>query len=297
MITTLEPCTTRSHDKHPCVSWIKSRRIRKVWIGTLDYNPSISGKGELSLLKEGILIGRFPDDLTRDILMMNREFFTSIELKQPTITSSDLKEERLFFIDLVRDIIGKQAETTLSEELREILNRTIALETDSPNQWCIIGSLLHDVSEPGLSWLAYSIASRIDASFQDAWLERARLECEMNVDQIGWPIYEPIMDDDPTPQKVRSESWFQLAEVESENPIHQLKYATRAMQLGKRDNEIWQLIMNSIQQIENGAGKITSNEKFYLTRLLKTISGMWLFNVEDREKWDRIVETLTKIDG
>lgn len=44
LVITLESCTEKQHgkEKKVCAEWIKLRRIRKVWIGTLDRNPSIS---------------------------------------------------------------------------------------------------------------------------------------------------------------------------------------------------------------------------------------------------------------
>lgn len=51
-IITLEPCTEKRHGKEKKVyaEWIKLRRTRKVWIGTLDRNPSISPNGAVQSL-------------------------------------------------------------------------------------------------------------------------------------------------------------------------------------------------------------------------------------------------------
>lgn len=45
LFTTLEPCLNRTHPKRGCARHIVSARIKKVYVGIEDDNPSVAGKG------------------------------------------------------------------------------------------------------------------------------------------------------------------------------------------------------------------------------------------------------------
>jgi pyrimidine deaminase RibD-like protein len=75
LFTTLEPCVTRGHPKRPCADRvIDCKFISRVVIGTLDPNPTITGKGVLRLREGGIAVALFDHDLMTAIEEVNRDF-------------------------------------------------------------------------------------------------------------------------------------------------------------------------------------------------------------------------------
>ena len=60
LFTTLEPCTARGSGKTPCVEHVLAAGISQVFIGTLDPNPMVTGRGETRLSLEDISVRRFP---------------------------------------------------------------------------------------------------------------------------------------------------------------------------------------------------------------------------------------------
>ncbi len=79
LFTTLEPCTKRGQHKIPCAERISNSPIKYVFIGTLDPNPEISGRGELGLQYCEKIVGRFDRDLVTRLLEINEPFLKSFQ--------------------------------------------------------------------------------------------------------------------------------------------------------------------------------------------------------------------------
>lgn len=83
MYVTLEPCNFYGKNP-PCSSLIIKNKIRRVFVGTIDYNPRLRGAGIKTLKDAGtyVEVGYLQEPLFR----LNEDFFKSINLKKPFIS-------------------------------------------------------------------------------------------------------------------------------------------------------------------------------------------------------------------
>jgi pyrimidine deaminase RibD-like protein/SAM-dependent methyltransferase len=97
LFVTLEPCTARGPGKKACSSHIIESRITKVYLGMLDPNPAICGRGE-TRLRFYLTVERFPSDLIKEIEILNKDF---LELHKKV----HLSEESLYVSTQVHHIM------------------------------------------------------------------------------------------------------------------------------------------------------------------------------------------------
>ena len=76
LFTTLEPCApgSRHHTKSSCASRIVLARIKEVWVGLADPDPTVDRKGIKFLQDSGIIVHMFDRDLQEVIQKENKEF-------------------------------------------------------------------------------------------------------------------------------------------------------------------------------------------------------------------------------
>jgi len=98
LFVTLEPCTVRGPDKTSCAQRIKDSGISKVYIGMLDPNPQILGRGETWLRWSNIEVERFPGHLVQEIENLNSDFIN-------TFRASHLPKESLYVKSRISDQI------------------------------------------------------------------------------------------------------------------------------------------------------------------------------------------------
>jgi pyrimidine deaminase RibD-like protein len=74
--TTLEPCThhVRTEEGNSCTDILCRFKPRRVFVGILDQNPGVCGKGVLGLQKQGIQVELFPHELVEVIKSQNDPF-------------------------------------------------------------------------------------------------------------------------------------------------------------------------------------------------------------------------------
>jgi ATP-dependent DNA helicase RecG len=65
----------RNHPKRGCARHIVSARIKEVWVGIEDDNPTVAGKGIEHLRRHGVTVHMFDRDLQEVILEENKTFF------------------------------------------------------------------------------------------------------------------------------------------------------------------------------------------------------------------------------
>ena len=92
LITTLEPCTTRSHGKQPCVLHIVDSGVTKVIIGMLDPNREIRGKGVIFLQGKNIKV-EVPSECQEELIRLNKKYWD--------------QEIKKYKLDVMKDIISQ----------------------------------------------------------------------------------------------------------------------------------------------------------------------------------------------
>jgi ATP-dependent DNA helicase RecG len=74
LFTTLEPCVKRNDPKVPCCRRTTNARIKRVYVGIEDKDPTVDGKGIKHLEKHGVTVKMFDRDLQRIIENENEAF-------------------------------------------------------------------------------------------------------------------------------------------------------------------------------------------------------------------------------
>ncbi len=89
LYTTLEPCTreVRTKGLESCTELILQHEIRRVFVGILDPNQGVTGKGLWRLQDNGVEVALFPHELAQKIRVQNAAFIRSHQTFGATIIS------------------------------------------------------------------------------------------------------------------------------------------------------------------------------------------------------------------
>ena len=94
LYTTLEPCTrgVRTKELECCTELILGHKLRKVFIGILDPNHGVTGKGVWQLQNSNVEVVLFPHDLAKRVHVINAPFIRSQQTLGANIISPKLNE-------------------------------------------------------------------------------------------------------------------------------------------------------------------------------------------------------------
>jgi ATP-dependent DNA helicase RecG len=91
LFTTLEPCVERNPPKVPCCRRTTNARIKKVFVGIEDKDPTVDGKGIKHLENHGVEVKMFDREFQRIIETENREFLTQALERKKEKEEEDLR--------------------------------------------------------------------------------------------------------------------------------------------------------------------------------------------------------------
>lgn len=122
LFTTLEPCLVRSPERTPCAHRVVLTRVKQVWMGMEDPDPTVEGRGREFLLSRDVKVERFDDDLYREIRDANEDFISqamerakvahTVPPQAVTLSSFEKPETRVGVANLDPEALGRYRDTT-----------------------------------------------------------------------------------------------------------------------------------------------------------------------------------------
>ncbi|MBX3129292.1 MAG: hypothetical protein KF718_21420 [Polyangiaceae bacterium] len=94
LFSTLEPCApgARKHPKLSCAERIVLARIKEIWVGVEDPDPTVDRKGIKYLQDSGVKVHMFDRDLQERIRDTNREFIAQAEVRAAAVREGGGKQ-------------------------------------------------------------------------------------------------------------------------------------------------------------------------------------------------------------
>lgn len=118
LFATLEPCApgARKHPKLSCAERIVNARIKEVWVGIEDPDPTVDRKGIRFLQDHGVTVHMFDRDLQEKIHSANKEFIAQALERR---AAAEVQEEEVVLSSLENPV--KTAD--LRDFSKQVLNR------------------------------------------------------------------------------------------------------------------------------------------------------------------------------
>lgn len=124
VFSTLEPCApgARKHPKLSCAERIVLARIKEVWVGIGDPDPTVDRKGIKYLQDNGVRVHLFDRDLQERIREVNREFIVQAEERAAAVRSGSAKPTTLSEFEVAqRGAALMDLDAKALEEYRKVL--------------------------------------------------------------------------------------------------------------------------------------------------------------------------------
>ena len=121
LFATLEPCApgARKHPKLCCAERIVNARIKKVYIGIEDPDPSVDRKGIKFLQDHGIEVEMFDADLRKEIEDANKQFITEAKERAKQAQSP---KEKLVLTETEKVILNSKLDDLSTDTLNIFIN-------------------------------------------------------------------------------------------------------------------------------------------------------------------------------
>lgn len=125
LFATLEPCLDRNHPKRGCARHIVGARIKEVWIGIEDPDPTVDRKGIKFLQDRGVVVNMFDRDLQDRIRALNQEFLRAAIDRR---TAAEESKESPRELSVFENALPATAVTDLAGDVLESYRRRAGLE-------------------------------------------------------------------------------------------------------------------------------------------------------------------------
>ena len=116
LFTTLEPCApgSRRHPKLSCAERIVLARIKQVWVGIEDPDPTVDRKGIKYLQDKGVTVHMFDRDLQEEIQKANEKFIH--EALERAAAAEEEKKPEVVSLSSLEDPFAASATTDFLDE-------------------------------------------------------------------------------------------------------------------------------------------------------------------------------------